>query len=377
MSTKFDTSLADSQASAVRPVSVKKFDFEAYSEYAGQLDEQCMAFWKADSGVLVYRRMRVAECFSYGCRDMKNSLELQLGALQASMQFKADVPNFLEPWYGIGTIASAFGEDYIWHPGAAPAIKPTFSSLPEILDHNPLPVEKTSIGSHTLEMIAYFMEQTKGRLPISLTDTQSPLNIIGNIYPIDNFLMDMLIIPDKAGEVLKILADLIIDFNKLQRKLIGDALVYPGHGFSASRAWQGLGMSDDNAIMVSPEDYLKTAVPSAKRVADEFGGLAFHSCGNWEQWIEAVLNINGLLMADGAFSAETDPDANSDLESFHKFAHTGIILNARMVGSPKVIEEQVRKLWVPGMKLIVVTYCKTPEEQDQAYRLIHEIADSK
>ncbi len=36
---------------------------------------------------------------------MKKSLEWQLGALKKSMEYKADIPNFLEPWYGIGTIA--------------------------------------------------------------------------------------------------------------------------------------------------------------------------------------------------------------------------------------------------------------------------------
>jgi hypothetical protein len=55
------------------------------------------------------------------------------------------------------------------------------------------------------------------------------------------------------------------------------------------------------------------------------------------------------------------------------FAHTGIVLNARILGGLEVIEEKDRKLWKPGMKLIVVTYCITPEEQEQAYQIVHEI----
>ena len=121
--------------------------------YADELNERCDAFWKADSGVVVYRRMRVADCFSYGCRDMKSSLENQLGALTMSMRYKADVPNFLEPWYGIGTIASAYELDYIWSKGQAPAIKAPFNSLDEVLERVPVAVEDTQIGAHTLEMI--------------------------------------------------------------------------------------------------------------------------------------------------------------------------------------------------------------------------------
>jgi hypothetical protein len=83
--------------------------------------------------------------------------------------------------------------------------------------------------------------------------------------------------------------------------------------------------------------------------------------------------MKGLKMADGAFSPQTDPGATNNLEEFHKFVHTGIVLNARVVGDLETIREQVSRLWVPGMKLVVVTYCETTEEQAEAYDLIHKI----
>ena len=52
--------------------------------------DRCRKFWQSESGVLVYRRMRVAEVFSYGCRDMDRSIQLQLGALTNSIQFKTE-----------------------------------------------------------------------------------------------------------------------------------------------------------------------------------------------------------------------------------------------------------------------------------------------
>ncbi|MHC4540978.1 MAG: hypothetical protein ACYS74_14545, partial [Planctomycetota bacterium] len=55
------------------------------------------------------------------------------------------------------------------------------------------------------------------------------------------------------------------------------------------------------------------------------------------------------------------------------FANTGIVVNARIVGGGETIAESVRKLWTPGMKLIVVTYCQSPEEQAEAYDRIYEI----
>jgi uroporphyrinogen-III decarboxylase len=369
---KFNISLSDSQSTEVKPVKPGQFDFEEYAAYSNQLNQKCKDFWNSESGVLVYRRMRVAECFSYGCKDMKFSLENQLGALQKSMLFKADVPNFLEPWYGIGTIVSAFGAEYMWSEGNAPALMPLFESLEEVLNYQTKPVSETTIGKHTLEMIEYFMDKTKGRLPVSFTDTQSALNMSGHLLPLDQMFIHFLTDPDKVFTLFDRLSDLSIAFNQEQHKLIGDALAYPGHGFSSSTQWKGLGMSDDNILMIAPEQYTEIASPSVQKICNHYGGAAFHSCGDWTGWIDAVLNIPGLKMVDAALSPETDPGATDNMEAFHKFANTGIAVNARIVGNADVVEEKLKRLWVPGMKLVVVTYCKTPEEQEKVYQLIHE-----
>lgn len=373
MAKQFDNKKADSQATQVVPVNPKNFDFERYEAYTANLNTGCAEFWAKPSGVLVYRRMRVAECFSYGCRDMKRSLELQLGALEKSMLYKADVPNFLEPWYGIGTIASAFGVDYIWHDGQAPAMKPPFNTIDEVLAYDFKEIVQTAIGRHTLDMIEYFMDKTRGRIPMSLTDTQSPLNIVGHLYPLDQFFMDTIIEPDKVLQLFDRLADLSIRFNQEQVKRIGPALASPGHGFASSTVWTGLGMSDDNAIMISPDQYLELAAPSVEKICSQLGGPVFHSCGDWANWVDAVLQVKGLKMADGAFSPQTDPGANTDLEAFNRFANTGVVLNTRIVGDLETIQEQLGRLWMPGMKMVVVTYCETPEEQEEAYHLIHRI----
>lgn len=102
---------------------------------------------------------------------------------------------------------------------------------------------------------------------------------------------------------------------------------------------------------------------SLLKIAKEYGSLAFHSCGDCTRWIDDVRKIKNLLMIDGAFSEQTDPGAINNIESFHVFADDEIVLNARIVGDLETISEKVKRLWVPGMKLIVVTYCQTPEEQ--------------
>mgnify|MGYP001617617501 CR=1 FL=1 len=370
---RFDQTIADAQATPVDPVTPEAFDFEAYKDYEASLLGRCRAFWRAESGVLVWRRMRTAQVFTYGCKDMKASLEWQLGGLKKSMDYKADVPNFLVPWYGIGTVASAFGGDYIWKEKQAPAVRPRFKSVKEALDYTPSPVSQTSIGRHTLEMINYFLDKTGGRIPMSLTDTQSPLNIAGNVVEMSSFFIGMLDDPPAVRALLNRLAELLVDFTHEQIEHIGEALVWPGHGYSSCRCFQGLGMSDDNASMISGQQYLEFAAPAVERAGKPFGGSAFHSCGDWSDKVGAVKKIGGLRMVDGAFSAATDPSPNPPEPFAETFANSGVVVNARIVGGPETIVEKVRRLWKPGMKLIVVTYCQSPEQQAQAYDRIYEI----
>jgi hypothetical protein len=368
----FDTSRADAQATAVTPCPPEKFDLSAYADYSKSLAHRCSDFWEAKSGVLIYRRMRVAEVFSYGCRNMQDSLAWQLGALRKSMSYEADIPNFLEPWYGIGTIASAWGMDYLWPEKQAPAVKGLFQSVGEALRVQPQPVEKTQIGKHILEMISYFLEKTKGQLPISLTDTQSPLNSAGYLIDTTNFMMDSVLSPDRFRELLDRVAEQAIAFSRTQLNMLREVIVWPGHGFASSPHFKGLGMSDDNMLMISGKQYLDLCAAATEKFGNAFGGPVFHSCGNWSGRVGHIRKLNNLRMVDGAFSAETDPDPNPP-EPFSDFAGSGIIVHARIVGDVETITEVVKKLWKPEQKLIVTTYCQTAEEQSMAYKHIHAI----
>jgi len=370
---KFDNEIDDAQGTVVKPVEPEKFDIDRYADYETSLLERNSKFWESRSGIAVYRRFRVPEVFSYGCRDMKLSLALQLGALAESMNYRTDIPNFLEPWYGIGTIASAFGVRYKWPERQAPTIRAPFKSVAEVLERDVTPVEQTAIGRHTLNMIEYFLDKTRGKIPVSLTDTQSAMNTASFIVETNNFLMSFYDDPEGLKKLLGVINRLLVDFTKEQMALIGDALVQPGHGFASSRKFSGLGMSDDVMTMLSTEQYRQFEMPFMSQTGNTFGGAAFHSCGNYSTKIHAVKEIPNLVMVDGAFSPETDPDPNPTEPFTEHLAGTGIALNARIVGSADVVIEEAERLWRPGMKLIVVTYCSLNEQQC-VYKKIHELA---
>lgn len=369
----FNVNAADSQATVVHPIEPQQFDINEYADYEASLLERCGKFWNGDSGVLVYRRMRVKEVFAADSNSKEKSLAWQLGALKESMRFQADIPNFLEPWHGLGTVAAAYGFDYLWEPGQAPAVDGKFQATEELLKAPVRPVADTPIGKYTLEMTEYFLEKTKGRIPMSYCDVQSPLNTLSNIIDSNQFYMDFYLNPELMKKAMHLTSLLLTGFTLKQKKMIGDALAKPGHGFASCRRFDGIGMSDDTITMMSADLYKEFAVPAMVATGNCFGGTVFHSCGNWSDKKELITKIENIRMADGAFSFATDPGANPTEGYADAFANTGVVLNARIVGNIDVVEEKVRQLWKPGMKLIVVTYCETPQEQAEVYQRIHEI----
>jgi hypothetical protein len=150
-------------------------------------------------------------------------------------------------------------------------------------------------------------------------------------------------------------------------------LVKPGHGYASSRVFEGFGMSDDNVVMIDEESYLNYVAPSFEKLGKAFGGPVHHSCGNFSDKAEMLKKIKGLKMADAAFTPETDPHPNPAEPFVNALKNTGIILNARMVGSPEIIKETTKKLWEPGMKLLAVIFSQSAEEQKEAYEIIHSI----
>ena len=78
-------------------------------------------------------------------------------------------------------------------------------------------------------------------------------------------------------------------------------------------------------------------------------------------------------MVDGAFSPETDPSPNPAEPFKNAFAGKNAVVHARIVGDSDVVIGKVKQLWKPGMKLIIVTYCKSSAEQEKVYDEIHKL----
>ncbi|MEI6387323.1 MAG: uroporphyrinogen decarboxylase family protein [Spirochaetota bacterium] len=371
MGKSYDYTLRDAMAMPVTQVDPAGFDIPCYEDYAAACDGRFAGFMGKKEGIAVWQRVRAGEVFRDACRDMKESLRWQLGCLQKSLLYLSDAPTYLEPWYGIGTVASAFGAEYEWAAKQAPAVRPLYRKFEEVPDLIPLDYKDVPIMKYTLQTIDYFLEQSQGRLPLSWCDIQDPINVVGGLIDMGEFLMALYEEPDRAKKILAQIGDVLVDFTQTQSRLIGKSLVQPGHGFASSRLGTGIALSTDNAIMLSPAMFEEFCLGNSARIGQSFGGTVFHSCGNWGRWIESVKKMPNLLMVDGAFSPETDPGYNKCEEFRDALAGTGIILHARIVGDADEVLSRVKRLWKPGLRLIVGTHVQDPGEQNRLYHDIH------
>ncbi len=371
----FDYTNQDAQAMPVTPVAPAAFDLARYEAHAAEADARYAAFMAKAAGVAVWQRVRVAEVFRDGCRDMAASLRWQLGGLAKALGYLTDAPNYLEPWYGIGVTAAAFGAEYEWPEGQAPVARPRYRTVQDVPHLVARPAEQAQIMRHVLAMIDYFLEETHGRIPMSWSDLQNPLNVATELVDTSGFFTGFVEAPDAVARILTALTDEVIRFTQEQSRRIGERLVRPGHGFASARTGTGIGLSTDNLVMISPRAYRRFCIDNDARIGAAFGGTAIHSCGDWARWTEAVKSNPQLTMVDAAFTPRTDPNTNAAAAFRAAFAGTGIIVHARMVGAPDEVLARVRELWGPGMRLIVVTYEQDPTAQHRLYHDIHALCE--
>ena len=139
-------------------------------------------------GIAVWQRVRVADVFRDGCRDMAASLRWQLGGLTKAHGLphrRAELPGTVvrhrRDRGGVRRRIRVAGGT-----GARGA-----AALPDRARGRPswLPVrpKQAQIMRHVLAMIDYFLEETRGRIPMSWSDLQNPLNMATELVETSGF----------------------------------------------------------------------------------------------------------------------------------------------------------------------------------------------
>jgi len=220
------------------------------------------------------------------------------------------VPVYL-PWFGATFQPEFFGaETIISQEGGQPWAKPL------IID-NPGDVYRIKLREPTdvpvfrkLQAEVEYVRRNFPDLPVRLHAVGGPLDTCCQLWKEEKFYLAMYDHPVEVEYLLEYVTEGIIQTLKWQMDIISGpvTLTWP-------MVWAplqaGVGISEDQLAVCSPDLYRKYVLKHLNRISRAFNGLTIHSCGNFEHNLAnlaQVEHLNGLnfsICQNGSFRQGT------------------------------------------------------------------------
>ena len=306
-------------------------------------------------------------------RTSERSFANQMACIETTLKAKTDWMPFLEPWHGVGVYANLFGCPYDWNMCDYPQTRYAISTAEEARWIKKPDWRTGEICQLVMKSIRYFRDNVGDVIPISCTDTQSPIDTATLIWQTDNFFLACYEEPETVHRLLGMITDVIIDFSRAQLEAIGANPARPGHNACITRSRGrslGIGLSDDLATVVSPEIYRQFSQPYNERIAEALGGIVVHSCGVWHPpIIQCIRATRGLLGVELAFSKDEDPSPSAPEVVRDGFAGAGVPVKARLGHD---FLAAVDRAYRPDFVLIPqIAWDEDPAVRDRNYEKLH------
>lgn len=229
--------------------------------------------------------------------DARRFLGAQLEEANGLLALPGDVVPSVCPAFGVVGIPSAFGCEVVWWENNLPAVRPVAGLNPNRILEMRKPSLRDGEIRRVLDYTAEFMRRTSGSVPIRLTDIQGPLDSAALVAGHTEFLDLMKTSPAAAHHLLQLVTEFAIDLVKAQREMVRAHHVefVP----SMFQPWlpDGLGVSvsNDECVMISPAMHDEFSIPYINMLAEEFGGVVIHSCGDWTHQFCSLDTVHNLL----------------------------------------------------------------------------------
>lgn len=136
---------------------IKDFPFDRFLEYKEKKDKAFLEFVKNRAGYTPILSPPDSDHWTGVCSDNELSLQSQLEYLYKNMNTESDFAfNYIEPWYGVGCIAAAYGCKYEFTGNDSPQTRPIFKRLNELEGIKKPSIRDCEVMMHIIEMIKYF-----------------------------------------------------------------------------------------------------------------------------------------------------------------------------------------------------------------------------
>jgi len=199
-----------------------------------------------------------------------------------------------------GWLPEIFGCQTRWWPNRPCFPEPAFSD-PKRIDTLKPDFEGSDLYQAGLEQLRFFREVVGDRIPVTMPDMQSPIDVASMITDTTPLIYAMMDDPKRVHALLRMITDATIAACRaFRREMVTD---WPENqlGWWTPR---GIFMSDDLMAVLNPDLYREFAVPYNEALGEEFGGVALHSCGR------VLHNLENVAQTQGIFALNThDPGA--------------------------------------------------------------------
>ena len=347
----------------------KDFNFEQFGYFLEEKQKLLKKLMNNEYRGPVLTQRVCGDTFGVASQTKEKSLADQLDCMNVKMQLHSDVAfGYLEPWCGVGVYANAFGAPLFRYAHCDVQTKSRYHDVEEVANV-PMPrAGECELMQEALEFIRYFREETHDLIPISLTDTQSPLDSASLILDPCELFAASLEEPEAVEDFMSKVTQSVIDFSEMQIEAIGENVyTAPGHMMLSDNSFSGIALSDDNMAVVSPTSYAAIGKPYNEILSRHFGGLALHSCGVITHNVPLLLETEGLKQLDFKI---TDFEPNDAAYLAEKFANTDILIKPCVY--PNEDLNRLLPLLRTDVKLLIHVF--TSGDVDQCNRQYDQVA---
>jgi MtaA/CmuA family methyltransferase len=182
---------------------------------------------------------------------------------QSNLKIHEEFPDitFVPSWwieYGMAAEPSALGAKIKFWPNNTPSEVENLHSLDDLDKISKYEVENDgfmALTLHRLRMQKQRIQDLGQVMPI--VTARGPLCTAGFVRGTTNLMMDLIMDPERAHQLIDLCTNLVIDWLKAQAKTLGDGI-------------EGIFILDDIVGFVGEDDYKSFAHPYLKKICDAF-----------------------------------------------------------------------------------------------------------
>lgn len=231
----------------------------------------------------------------------EKNLISQLANIILTLEHETDYVPYLDPFEGVTILSEAFGCNIRIPDNGDPYVEDAvIKNINDVYDIKK-PARDNNVYERVFNTLSFFEEKTGFQIPVGATDPQGPLNVASLILDNNEFLIACITNKKEIHYLLNMITDAFIEFYTMQYEKLKNP-AFPVHSFPLVDSNDGISVSDDEAILLSPDLFEEFGLPCLNRISDAFGGLYYHCCGDFGPMLGNILKIKGLRAINGHLS---------------------------------------------------------------------------